>query len=133
MLERVTAVAARRFGSIAAAVLALFAASAQADDKIRAGTPEAVAFSFAAVDVGIGTGTFKKYGLVVERIDFAGGAKLHQAVTAGAVDVIIGTGSDMLFLMKGAPERGVAAYANDLNALSLVVRRYRATKNRSFS
>ena len=39
-----------------------------------------------------------------------------------AGDVISGTGSDLLFLTKGAPERGVAAYANDLNAISLVVR-----------
>jgi ABC-type nitrate/sulfonate/bicarbonate transport system substrate-binding protein len=112
--------AARRLGLVAA--FALFAVHAEADDKIRAGTPEPTAFVFAPVDVGIETGIFAKYGLDVERIDFAGGAKLHQAMAAGALDIIIGTGSDMAFLMKGAPERGVAAYGNDLNSLSLVVR-----------
>jgi len=102
--------------------LTLFAGLAFAQDKIRAGTPEPTAFVFAGVNVGIDTGIFKKHGLDVERIDFAGGAKLHQAMTAGSLDVIIGTGSDMVFLMKGSPERGVAAYANDLNSVSLVVR-----------
>ena len=29
--------------------------------------------------------------LDVGHIDFAGGAKLHQAMTAGALDIIIGT------------------------------------------
>jgi NitT/TauT family transport system substrate-binding protein len=106
------------------AVLALGCATtqAQADENIRLGTPEATAFSFSVPDVGTATGIFKKYGLAVERIDFAGGAKMHQAMDAGALDVISGTGSDLLFLTKGAPELGVAAYANDLNAISLVVR-----------
>lgn len=111
----------RQLGWIAALFM-LCAASAEADDKIRVGTPEPTAFVFAGVDVGIDAGIFKKYGLDVERVDFAGGAKLHQAMAAGAIDVISGTGSDLLFLMKGSPERGVAAYANDLNSVSLVVR-----------
>jgi NitT/TauT family transport system substrate-binding protein len=97
-------------------------APVRAEETIRAGTPEATGFSFAVPDVGTEVGIFKKYGLAVERIDFAGGAKMHQAMDAGALDVIIGTGSDILFLTKGAPERAVAAYANDLNALSIVVR-----------
>jgi ABC-type nitrate/sulfonate/bicarbonate transport system substrate-binding protein len=104
------------------ALACLATAPAQADEKIRIGTPEATAFSFSIPDVGTATGIFKKYGLDVERIDFAGGAKMHQAMDAGALDVISGTGSDLLFLTKGAPELGVAAYANDLNAISLVVR-----------
>jgi len=114
--------ASRRFGLLVAA-LALFGAGAHADDKIiRVGTPEPTAFVFSTVNVGSESGMFKKYGIEVQRIDFAGGAKLHQAMVAGALDVIIGTGSDMLFLMRGARERGVAAYGNDLNSLSLVVR-----------
>jgi NitT/TauT family transport system substrate-binding protein len=106
----------------ACACLSLVAGAASADDHLRVGTPEPTAFVFAALDVGIDTGLFKKYGLDVERIDFAGGAKLHQAMAAGSLDLIVGTGSDILFVMRGAPERGVAAYANDLNSLSLVAR-----------
>ena len=107
---------------IAAVVGHLAAGPARAEDRIRAGTPEPSAFVFCGLDVGSETGIFAKYGLAVERIDFAGGAKLHQAMAAGALDVIIGTGSDLLFLMRGAPERAVAAYGNDLNSLSLVAR-----------
>lgn len=110
-------------GFFAATALLLFCATgALADDKIRAGTPEPTAYVFSPTTVGIESGIFKKHGLDVQRIDFAGGAKLHQAMTAGALDVIIGTGSDIPFVLKGAPERLVAAYANDLNSVSLVVR-----------
>jgi NitT/TauT family transport system substrate-binding protein len=110
-----------RIVGIGAIALACSAGLAQADEKVRVGTPETTAFSFSVVDVGNATGIFKKSGLEVERIDFAGGAKMHQAMDAGALDVITGTGSDILFLTKGAPEKGVAAYANDLAAVSLVV------------
>jgi NitT/TauT family transport system substrate-binding protein len=111
-----------RIIGLAAIALSCFAAQAQADEKIRLGTPEPTGFSFSVPDVGNAVGIFKKYGIEVERIDFAGGAKMHQAMDAGALDVISGTGSDLLFLTKGAPEKGVAAYANDLAALSLVIR-----------
>jgi NitT/TauT family transport system substrate-binding protein len=110
-----------RIMAVAAIALAGTAGLSQADEKVRVGTPETTAFSFSVVDVGNATGIFKKSGLEVERIDFAGGAKMHQAMDAGALDVITGTGSDLLFLTKGAPEKGVAAYANDLAAVSLVV------------
>jgi NitT/TauT family transport system substrate-binding protein len=110
-----------RIMGVAAIALACSAGLSQADEKVRVGTPEATGFSFSVPDVGNAVGIFKKYGLEVERIDFAGGAKMHQAMDAGALDAISGTGSDILFLTKGAPEKGVAAYANDLAALSLVI------------
>ena len=110
-----------RIVGIVAIALLCSAGLSRADEKIRIGTPEATSFSFSVPDVGNATGIFKKYALDVERIDFAGGAKMHQAMDAGALDVITGTGSDILFLTKGAPEKGVAAYANDLAALSLVI------------
>jgi len=122
MFSRFIPLALSRLGAAAVVALACLTAHAQADEKVRVGTPEATGFSFAVPDVGNAIGTFKKYGLDVERIDFAGGAKMHQAMDAGALDVISGTGSDLLFLTKGAPEKGVAAYANDLAALSLVIR-----------
>jgi NitT/TauT family transport system substrate-binding protein len=96
--------------STAAGLLLTCTTAARADDKIRARTPEPTAYVFSPTTVGIESGIFKKHGLDVERIDFAGGAKLHQAMTAGALDVIIGTGTDIPFLLKGAPERVVAAY-----------------------
>lgn len=104
------------------ALAALAACPARAADKLRVGTPEPTAFVFSPVDVGIETGIFKKHGLEVERIDFAGGAKLAQAMSAGAIDIAVATGTDILFVSRGAPERAVAAFGNDLNSLSLIVR-----------
>lgn len=129
MVDRSVRIASRGFGLCAAAALLLLGAiAARAEDTVRAGTPEPTAYVFSPVTVGIETGIFKQHGLAVERIDFAGGAKLHQAMTAGALDVIIGTGSDIPFVLKGAPERVVAAYGNDLNSVSLVVRRDNSVK-----
>lgn len=123
MFDRVARALLRGFGCFAAAaVLIVGATGAQADDKVRAGTPEPTAYVFSPTTVGIESGIFKKHGLDVERIDFAGGGKLHQGMTAGAIDIAIGTGSDIPFVVKGAPERVVAAYANDLNSVSLVAR-----------
>lgn len=122
MFDRIARVPLLCFGCVAAAALLLFVKGAAADDQLRVGTPEPTAYVFSPATVGIESGIFKKHGLDVQRIDFAGGAKLHQAMTAGALDVIIGTGSDIPFVLKGAPERVVAAYGNDLNSVSLVVR-----------
>ena len=61
-------------------------------------------------------------GSTFERIDFAGGAKLAQAMSAGAIDISVATGADTLFVIRGAPERAVAAFGNDLNSLSIVAR-----------
>jgi len=112
------------FKGLAVAVVAFsfFVSQPQAAEKLRVGTPEPTAFVFSPINVAIETGILKKHGLEAERFDFAGGAKLHQAMVAGALDIIIGTGSDILFLAQGARERAVAAYANDLNSLGLVVR-----------
>lgn len=104
-------------------MLALLAAApARADDKLRVGTPEPTAFVFSTVDVGIGIGIFKKHGLDVERFDFAGGAKLNQAMATGALDISVATGSDILFVIRGAPDRAVAAFGNDLNSVSILAR-----------
>ena len=70
---------------VLAAVLAM-GTTARAADRLRVGTPEPTAFVFSALSVGIETGIFKKQGLDVERLDFAGGAKMHQAMAAVEAD-----------------------------------------------
>ena len=112
----------KQFLAVAVLAAASLAASARADDKLRVGTPEPTAFVFSTVDVGIDSGIFKKHGLDVERIDFAGGAKLAQAMSSGAIDISVATGADTLFVIRGAPERAVAAFGNDLNSVSIVAR-----------
>ena len=91
---------------IAAAVLAGTAAHAE---TLRVGKVVAQNFGFVPLNVGVDEGIFKKLGLDIKEIDFAGGAKQQQAVIAGSIDIAIGGGTDMGFIPKGSPIIGVAA------------------------
>jgi NitT/TauT family transport system substrate-binding protein len=95
--------------------------SACAADKLRVGTPEATGFNFAMLDAGVELGLFQKYGLEIERIDLGGGAKLHQAMIAGSLDIALGGGTDLQFLAKGSPEKGVALMGRSPANLAIVV------------
>ena len=93
---------------LAALVLAAITAPAQAQTKVRIGKPQAGAFQFVPVDVGIEVGIFKRHGLDVESSDFGGGPRVQQALTAGALDLAIGSGPELAMIVKGAPEIGIA-------------------------
>jgi NitT/TauT family transport system substrate-binding protein len=101
--------------------LVAFAAPAQAQTKVRIGKPQAGAFQFVPVDIGIEVGIFKKHGLDVESSDFGGGPRVQQALTAGALDLAIGSGPELAMITKGAPEIGVAAIADAPYAVALAV------------
>ena len=96
-------------------------AQAQALTKVRIGKPQAATFPFVPVDVGIATGIFKKHGLDVESINFAGGPRVQQAITADAVDIAIGSGPEMALILKGVPEIAIAAMADAPYAIVLAV------------
>ena len=97
------------------------AAAVAAPEKLRIGTPEAVGFNFYMLDAGIDLGIFRKYDLDIERIDLEGGAKLHQAMAAGAIDIALGGGTDLLFVAKGSPEKAVAVLGTSPANLSILV------------
>ena len=97
--------------------------SAAAEGKLRVGRPQADSFSFAPIDVGIEQGIFKKHGVEIESSNFAGDAKLQQAMAADAVDVGIGSGPELAFIAKGVPELGIAVQANQPLLLVLVARK----------
>jgi ABC-type nitrate/sulfonate/bicarbonate transport system substrate-binding protein len=44
----------------------------------------------------------------VQKSSFGGGGKAHQALAAGSLDIVLGSGSEMQLAVKGAPERAVA-------------------------
>ncbi|HVA14137.1 MAG TPA: ABC transporter substrate-binding protein [Stellaceae bacterium] len=96
---------------VAGALLALTDPAAQALEKIRVGIPATGAFSFMAVDFGDHLGIFARNGVALEKVILLGSAKLHQAMTADAIDIAVGAGTDFAFLVKGAPELAVAASA----------------------
>src|ERR1700749_3571063 len=92
-------------------VVLLSATSVQAADHLRISKPSAIDFYFAVQDVGIQQDIFKKYDLDIETVTLDGSAKQYQAMTAGSTDIAMGAGTDMQFIAKGAPVKGVATMA----------------------
>jgi ABC-type nitrate/sulfonate/bicarbonate transport system substrate-binding protein len=78
---------------------------------LRVGKSSATGFTFFPLDVGIDQHIFEKNGLTLELADLGGSAKLHQALIADGIDIGLGAGTDISFLVKGAPEMAVGAVA----------------------
>jgi len=106
---------------LAALALLALGEPAQAQTKVRVGKPQAGTFQFIPIDIGIEAGIFKKRGLDVESSDFGGGPRVQQALTAGALDIAIGSGPELAMIVKGAPEIGIAAVADAPYAVVLTV------------
>ena len=104
-----------------AMIAAFGAAAVAAPEKLRIGTPEAVGFNFYMLDAGIDLGIYRKLDLDIQRIDLEGGAKLHQAMVSGAIDIALGGGTDLLFVAKGSPEKAVGVLGNAPANLSILV------------
>ncbi|HLH91533.1 MAG TPA: ABC transporter substrate-binding protein [Xanthobacteraceae bacterium] len=105
------------------ALLALaFAAPANAAEKLRVGKAVPEAFSFVPLDIGIKKGFFAKNGVEATSIAFTGDAKLQQAMASDSIDIALGSGPAMAFIVKGAPIKAIAAMAGPPLLLTLVVR-----------
>ena len=115
---------ANRTATLFAAALAgaLTAAPAQAAAPLHVAKAVPEAFSFTPLDIGIRKGFFAKNGVEVEASAFAGDAKLQQAMTANSIDMGIGSGPGMAFIVKGSPVKAVAAMAGPPLLLAIVVR-----------
>jgi len=100
-------------GMLGAAALALLGAagSASANDKLVVGKAFPTSFGFIPINVAVQNGIMAKAGLDVTIQGFEGSAKLQQGVTAGQVDIGLASGTDMAFVVKGVPEKAVAAMA----------------------
>jgi NitT/TauT family transport system substrate-binding protein len=103
----------------AAAVLANGPALAQ--DKLRIGKSVPNSWAFAATDVGVQSGIFKQEGIELAISSFKGDAQMQAGLTAGAVDVSLGSGPGLGFRAKGVPAVGVAAMYGAPSNLALVV------------
>ena len=117
------AVLALIVAAVASALLAatVLATSASAQDTIRFGKAFPGLFQFTPVDLGIEKGFFAKRGLEVEIQNFFGDAKQQQAFTAGAIDMGIGGGAGMGFIVKGSPILAVAEAAGPPLGITLCV------------
>jgi ABC-type nitrate/sulfonate/bicarbonate transport system substrate-binding protein len=103
----------RRFALRATLLALILAGAAQPSlaTEIKVGNSSAQAFNFLPLALGIQERFFAENGVDVTEIDLGGSAKLHQAMTAGAIDLGLGAGTDIAFLVKGAPETAVGAIA----------------------
>jgi len=114
--------ASQTLGIIAAA-LTLFAVTPLAQaETLRVGKAGADAFSFAPADIGQQMGFFKKHGLDLKLSAFGGDPKLQQAMAADSIDIGLGSGPGLAFIVKGSPVKGVAAMADQPLIFALVVR-----------
>jgi NitT/TauT family transport system substrate-binding protein len=111
-----------------AAAAALFAAAALAAaplsagaETLRVGKVVAQNFGFVPLNVGVAEGFFKSRGLDIDEFDFGGGAKQQQALVAGSIDIAIGGGTDLAFVVKGSPSLGVAAITSSATFMGYIV------------
>ena len=120
----VNARAAQRLASVSIGVVSLLAmilaTPSFAASALRVGISQP-AYSFVPLDVAIQSGTCKAAGVDVEKFIFSGSAQLHRAMTADSVDIGLGAGPEFGFLVKGAPEKAIAAMADAPEDLALVV------------
>ena len=111
----------------AAAVLLLTAfilmlASSEAAELLRVGKAVPEAFSFVPLDVGTRKGIFAKNGIEIQSVAFAGDARMQQAMASDSLDIGLGSGPALAFIVKGAPIKAVAAMAGPPLLLAIVVR-----------
>jgi ABC-type nitrate/sulfonate/bicarbonate transport system substrate-binding protein len=98
------------------------ASPANALEKLRIGKAVPEAFSFVPLDIGMRKGFFAKNGLEIESIAFAGDARMQQAMASDSLDIALGSGPAMAFIVKGSPIKAVAAMAGPPLLLAIVVR-----------
>jgi len=95
---------------------------ASAAETLRVGKAVPEAFSFVPLDVGMRKGLFAKQGLEIESIAFNGDARMQQAMASDSLDIALGSGPAMAFIVKGAPVKAVAGMAGAPLLLAIVVR-----------
>jgi NitT/TauT family transport system substrate-binding protein len=100
----------------------LVAPPAWSAETLRVGKAGREAFAFVPGDIGARTGIFRKHGIDLEISSFGGDARVQQAMTADGIDIGLGSGPGLAFLVKGVPAKGIAALADPPLTFALVVR-----------
>ena len=91
-------------------------------DVLRVGKAGRDAFSFVPAEIGVETGIFRKHGVDLQISSFGGDARVQQAMTADGIDVGLGSGPGLAFIVKGSPVKGIAAMAGPPLLFALMVR-----------
>ena len=107
---------------LTAVLIGFLAVSTAAADSLRVGKAGRDAFSFVPADVGSRTGLFKKHDLDLEISSFGGDARVQRAMAADGIDIGLGSGPGLAFIVKGSPVKGIAAMADPPLTFALLVR-----------
>ena len=107
---------------VVSAILSAVAIVSAPAETLRVGKAGRDAFSFVPADVGARTGIFRQHGVDIEISSFGGDARLQQAMAADGIDVGLGSGPGLAFIVKGSPVKGIAAMAGPPLLFALVVR-----------
>ena len=94
-------------GALSAALVMFLPISGNAADLVHVGKASPTSDVMLPVDIGVNAGIFQKHGLDVEITTFSGGAKLHQGMEAGAIDIGVGAGAEFALLARGVPELAI--------------------------
>src|SRR5579862_5620742 len=108
--------------ALAALLSGLAATPPATAETLRVGKAVPEAFSFVPLDIGIRKGFFAKYGIDIEISSFAGDARMQQAMASDSLDIALGSGPAMAFIVKGSPTKAIAALGNAPLLLTLMVR-----------
>src|SRR5262249_18397600 len=68
------------------------------------------------------TGSSKKHGVEIEIASLGGDARIQQAMAGDGIDIGLGSGPGLAFIVKGSPIKGIAAMAGPPLLFALVVR-----------
>ena len=107
--------------AISIILLALWLTPAGAQEKLRVGKAVAFAWTFSPLDIGMQSGIFAKRGIEIEASAFNGDARMQQGLTSDSIDVGIGSGPGMAFMVKGVPAKAVGVMAGIPRNMAVMV------------
>src|SRR5947209_5254548 len=104
-----------------ATTITLASGAALALDQVRIGKAVPNSFAFSAAEIGADAKIWQTENIELAVSAFRGDAQMQQALTAGAIDVALGSGPGLGFRAKGVPAIGVAAMYGPPSNLALSV------------
>lgn len=104
-----------------AGLLAAPSIARAASEKLLVAKSIADLLAYTPIDVGLAKGFYQKRGLELEVMSFTGSARMHQAMTAGEVDIALGSGSTMVDVYKGEPSICIAQTIGPPVDLAIIV------------
>jgi len=107
--------------ALAAPLVILSRRGALAADTIRFAKSVPNSFAFSTADIGTDARIWAQENIELAVSAFRGDAQMQQALTAGAVDIGVGSGPGLGFRAKGVPAIGVAAMYGPPTNLALTV------------